>query len=94
MGVRGEVNSLPQPRNGVFQVFELAEALETSEEGAAKVVKTVGFVGVTVRSEVNSSSLPRNGVFQVVELAEALEASEEGAAEVVKTAGLVTLLKT
>ena len=57
MTVRSEVNSLPQPRNGILQVVELAEALETSEEGVAEVVKTAVLVRVTVRSDVYISKL-------------------------------------
>ena len=69
------------PRNGVLQVVELAEVQEMNEEGDAEVVKTVGFVRVTVRSEVNSFPLPQNGVLQVAELAKAFEISEKGVVE-------------
>ena len=48
---------MPQPRNGILQVVELAEALETSEEGVAEVVKTAVLVRVTVRSDVYISKL-------------------------------------
>ena len=49
----------------------MAEALETSEEGIAEVLKIKGLVRVTVRSEVNTFPMPQNGVLQVVELPEA-----------------------
>ena len=60
--MRGEFNSIPLPRNCILEVTQPPEALETSDEGIAEVVKTTRFVGVTMRCEVNSIPLDRKSV--------------------------------
>jgi hypothetical protein len=64
----GEFNSIPEHRNCVLKVTQLAEAFETKKERTAEVVKTSSFVGVTMRGEVNSIPVPRNCVLEVSQL--------------------------
>jgi hypothetical protein len=72
----GEVNSIPLCWNCALKVTQLPDALETSEEGVAEVVKTGGLERVTMRGEVNGIPERRNGVLKVPQLPEAIESMQ------------------
>ena len=58
--MRGEVNSIPEGRNCIFEVTQRPQGLETSNQGVSETVKTSGFVRVTMRGEVSSTDIARS----------------------------------
>ena len=61
--------------NGLLEITQLPEALETNGEGGAEVVQKDGFVRVTIRGKVNGIPECRNCVLEVTRLPEALKTS-------------------
>lgn len=73
MIIRDELNCILVTPNRLFEVTELTESPETSNERSTKVTQTGRLAGVTIRGEVDGILVPRNCLVQVSQLPEAVK---------------------